>query len=233
MVVASLLTLIAIACVAAGLFVGRTAFLPAHVAAAGGGLLFGLSLFWVLPEVAESAGPTPAWVLTLGVCGLLILLDRMLLHDGHARGHVLAPLLIATAVHSFVDGWSVRAIAINPLANLAVALGLALHKGPEGLAVGWICRRSISSLWKAAAAALAVEFMTLVGAWVEPRASRSALQAFGPWWTSLVLSFIAGSFLFVGIHAVLPNRRRLSVVGTFFLSLALVACASRIKQGVI
>jgi zinc transporter ZupT len=233
MVIASFLTLIAVACAAAGLSLGRTPFLPAHVAAAGGGLLFGLSLFWVLPEVAESAGPTPAWVLALGVCGLLILLDRMLLHDGQAHGHVLAPLLIATAVHSFVDGWSVRAIAINPLANLAVALGLALHKGPEGLAVGWICRRSIASPWKAATAALVVEVMTLVGAWVEPRASRSAVHAFGPWWTPIALSIIAGTFLFVGIHALLPNRKRLSVVGTFLLSLGLVACASRVRRGAI
>lgn len=231
MVVASLLTVIALACVGAGLFLGRTPFLPAHVAAAGGGLLFGLSLFWVLPEVAQSAGRMPAILLALGVCGLLVLIDRMLLHDGHAHGHVLLPLLAATAVHSFIDGWSVRAIAINPLANLAVALGLALHKGPEGLAVGWICRRSIPNLWKASVVALGVELMTLLGAWVEPRASRSGVQEFGDWWTVFVLSVISGTFLFIGIHTVLPNKKRLSVVGTFLVSLALVACASHVREG--
>lgn len=233
MVIASLLTSIALICVGAGLFLGRTPFLPAHIAAAGGGLLFGLSLFWVLPEVAESAGRMPAILLALGVCGLLVLLDRMLLHDGQAHGHVLFPLLAATAVHSFVDGWSVRAIAINPLANLAVALGLALHKGPEGLAVGWICRRSVRNIWKASACGMGVELMTLLGAWVEPGASQSGAHAFGSWWTAFALSIISGSFLFIGIHAVLPNRKRLSVVGTFLLSLALVACARRVKEGVI
>lgn len=231
MVIASLVTLIAVACVAAGLFLEHARFLPAHIAAAGGGLLFGLSLFWLVPEVAESAGQTPAWLLAIGVCGFLILLDRMLLHGGQMHGHIIGPLLAATAIHSFVDGWSVRAIAINPLANLAVALGLALHKAPEGLAVGWISRRSIPSLWRAMAAGMAVELMTLAGAIVEPSASRSGLAAFGPWWSSTVLSIIAGSFLFLGIHAVLPNRRRFSVVGTFLGALVLVACASLARAG--
>ncbi|MBV8070252.1 MAG: hypothetical protein JO270_10140 [Acidobacteriaceae bacterium] len=230
MLFASLLTFIAVACMAVGLFLEHARFLPAHVAAAGGGLLFGLSLFFVVPEVAESAGQAPAWLLTVGVCGVLILLDRLLFHDGQTHGHVVGPLLAATAIHSFFDGWTVRAVAINPLANITVAFGLALHKAPEGLAVGWISRRSIPNVWNALAAGLAVELMTLVGAAVEPRASRSGEATFGPWWSAVVLSIIAGSFLFLGIHAVLPNRRRISVVGTFVAALALVACASRVME---
>ncbi len=231
MVIASVLTLIALCSVTAGLFLEHARFMPAHVAAAGGGLLFGLSLFWVVPEVAENAGRTPAWLLAVGVCGLLIFLDRIVIHEAETPGHIVWPLLIATAIHSFVDGWSIRAIAINPLANTAVALGLALHKAPEGLAVGWISRRSFSNLAKATAAGMAVEAMTLAGAIAEPGASRSGQAAFGAWWTSVVLSIIAGSFLFLGIHAVLPNRKRASVIGTFLATLALVACASLVRDG--
>jgi len=68
MFVALLLTAIAIAGIVIGVFLGRTRGLPPRIAAAGGGLLFGISLFWMLPEMAEQAG----WLagilaITLGV----------------------------------------------------------------------------------------------------------------------------------------------------------------------
>jgi len=230
MAIASLLTLLALAGAGVGLFMAHVRFLPAHIAAAGGGLLFGLSLFWVVPEVAEGAGRATAWMIAIGVCSGLILLDRVLLHEGHAPGHIIVPLLAATAIHSFIDGWSIRAVGVNALTNAALGIGLALHKAPEGLAVGWICRRSIPSLITASFATVAVELMTLVGAAVEPIANRSGLAAFGHWWTATVLSVIAGSFLFLGVHAVLPNRKRFSVMSAFGAALLLVACASLAKR---
>ncbi len=230
MLAASLLTLLALAGVAAGLFMGHVRFLPAHVAAAGGGLLFGLSLFWVVPEAAEDAGQAAAWIMAIAVCGLLLLADRMLLHKGQASKHVIGTLLVATAIHSFLDGWSIRAIAGNPFTNVTVTLGLALHKGPEGLAVGWISRRSIPRLWKAIVASSGVELMTLAGAAVQPIANQSGRAAFGPAWTAGVLSVIAGSFFFLGVHAILPNRKRLSVMVAFVGAFTLVACASLGKR---
>ncbi|MBV8551230.1 MAG: hypothetical protein JOY54_08005 [Acidobacteriaceae bacterium] len=233
MAIASLLTLLALAGVAAGLFMAHVRFLPVHLAAAGGGLLFGLSLFWVVPEIAESAGHAVAWSLVVAVCGALVFADRVLLHEIEEAGHVVGPLLAAAAVHSFVDGWSVRAIAGNPLKDAALALGLALHKAPEGLALGWICRRSLPAIWEAAAISVSIELLTLVGAAIEPAASRSGTAAFGPWWTAGVLSVIAGSFLFLGLHAILPNRKRPSVIGAFVGTLVLVACASLVRTGAV
>ncbi len=224
MAVASLLTLLALAGVAIGLAAGQSRTLSSHVAAAGGGLLFGIAIFWLLPEIAESLGWIRAVSLAaVALCGL-VLIDRVLLHRHDSPGHgVIGPLLAATAAHSFLDGWSVRVFSGQPLANIAVPLGLGLHKIPEGVAVGWIARRSFPSTWKAACAGVAVEAMTLVGAWAEPRVDASGAARFGAWWTATVLAIIAGSFLFLGVHAVLPARRRVGVIAVFVGTVVAVA----------
>jgi zinc transporter ZupT len=217
------LTLLAFAGIACGLSLDRLLALSDRLSAAGGGLLFGVAAFWVIPEIAAGAGWPAAILLAIAACAAIAGLDRILIHTGHSPRHgVIGPLLAATAVHSFLDGWSVRALAIQPVANVAAPLGLGLHKIPEGLALGWIVRRSFATRWKAAAAACGVEFLTLAGAFIEPRAYRSGTVAFGGWWGLAVLAIIAGSFLFLGVHALLPARKRAGVVPVFLASLVLV-----------
>ncbi|HSU61015.1 MAG TPA: hypothetical protein VLI55_17025 [Bryobacteraceae bacterium] len=230
MAVAWLLTVLAWAGIAAGILIGEPRRLSAHLAAAGGGLLFGISLFWIVPDMAEVSGMGAAVVLVFAACGGVLLLDRILLHTGHSPRHgILGPLLAATAIHSFVDGWSLRALGSQPLANVAVPLGLALHKVPEGLALGWVTRRSITNTSRAWIACCAVEALTLVGAAVEPRANESGSALFGPWWTVAVLAIIAGSFLFLGLHAVLPNWKKAGVVTTFLGTLFVVGLVGTLK----
>ncbi len=230
MAVAWLLTVLAWAGIAAGIYLSEPRRLSAHLAAAGGGLLFGISLFWIVPEMSETSGKGAAVALALAACGLLAILDRLLLHSGHSpRQGVLGPLFAATAIHSFVDGWSLRALATQPLANIAVPLGLALHKVPEGLALGWVTRRSIDRPWQAMATCAAIEALTVIGAAVEPRANQSGSAAFGPWWTVTVLAIIAGSFLFLGLHAVLPNWKKGGVVTIFLATLFVVGIVGTLK----
>lgn len=231
MAVAWALTLLAFAGIAAGLFLEHFVAVSDHLSAVGGGLLFGIALFWVLPEIAESSGWMAATAFTLAACCALAGLDRLLIHTGHSpRRGVVGPLLGATAIHSFLDGWSLRALAIQPVANVAVPLGLGLHKIPEGLALGWILRRSFPSKWRAAAVAATVELLTVVGAFVEPRANHSAAAAFGAWWSAVVLAIIAGSFLFLGVHALLPARKRISLVAVFLGTLIVVGGIALVRH---
>ncbi len=223
MVAAWALTLLAFAGIVIGLFLGDSARLSDHLAAAAGGLLFGISLFLVIPEIAEASGWLAAILLAIAACCALIALDRLLIHTGHSPRHgVIGPLLAAAALHSSFDGWSVRALSLQPVADIAVPLGLALHKFPEGMALGWIAGRSFSSSLKAAAICGTVEAMTLAGAFVEPRANQSGIAAFGPWWGAIVLAIVAGGFLFLGVHALIPARTRPGVIPVFVATLATV-----------
>lgn len=232
MAVAWALTLLAFGGIAAGLFLGISGKLSDHLAAAGGGLLFGISLFRVIPEIAEISGWIAGIALSAIACCALVGLDRLLIHTGHSPRHgVIGPVLAAAAVHSFLDGWSVRALAIQPVADIAVPLGLGLHKIPEGLALGWVARRSISTTARAGIAATAVEAMTLVGAFVEPRANQSGVAAFGAWWSAVVLAIVAGGFLFLGVHALFPARRRSGVVSVFIMTVALAGAIALLRAG--
>ncbi len=202
MAAAWVLTLLAFGGILAGVFAGQWRRAPSHLAAVGGVLLFGIALFLVIPEIARSLGWALAFGLALMVCGGLVLVDSLIRHT------LIAPLLVATAVHSFLDGWSVRALSLEVFASIAVPLGLALHKIPEGLALGMMTRKSMSSVSWALGVSAGVEALTLVGAIVEPRISESGTARFGAWWTAIVLAIVAGSFLFLGVHAFVPHRRR-------------------------
>ncbi len=161
----------------------------------------------------------------------MLVVDRILLHGGHSPRHgVVGSLLAAAAVHSFLDGWSVRVFSGQPLAGVGVPLGLALHKIPEGVALGWITRKSLGSTWKAATLSGMVEGLTLVGAFVEPGADQSGAAEFGAWWTAAVLGVIAGSFLFLGSHAVLPERRKSGVLAVFAATFLLVGTVALLHR---
>jgi zinc transporter ZupT len=231
MVAAALLTVLALLGVLIGGLLGQSRALSTHLAAAGGGLLFGIAMFWLMPEIAITTG----WFLGPGVAAVaatgLFLLDWFLDRIGHSPRHgVLGPLLIATAVHSFLDGWSVSALGIKPLASIAVTLGLALHKVPEGLALGWINRKTTGSASRAIVVSSAVEMVTLVGAFVEPRADRSGEEAFGALWTAIVLAIVGGSFLFLAFHTIWPERKKTGVIPIFAAGVALVGALAWVRQ---
>jgi len=231
MAVAALLALLAMGGVGFGVLVSEPRRFTSHVGAAGGGLLLGMALFWLLPEIAGISGWSKAIALAAAVCMALILLDRFLVHDTDSgKASILKPLLAATAIHSLLDGWSVRAAPVDALSSVAVPLGLALHKLPEGLALGWIARRAFGSAGKAFLAAAAIESLTIVGAFAEARADQSGIAAFGASWIATVLAVIAGSFLFLGLHAVLPQRRNSTVMAVFFTMLAAVGGAAMLRH---
>jgi zinc transporter ZupT len=228
------LTLLAWAGIIAGVFLGQSRAPSAHIAAAGGGLLFGMALFWLLPEMAETVGwPAALLLITFG-CAVLWVLDRTLLHrhnHNHGQsGAVAVPLLAAAAVHSLIDGWSVQVFSREALAEVAVPLGLALHKIPEGVALGLLTRKSVSTAWKALTLAGAVEAMTLVGAWIEPRADLSGKALFGAGWSEMVLGIVAGTFLYLGLHTMVPARGRRGILPVFLSGTASVGIAALLHR---
>jgi hypothetical protein len=224
MAVALLLTVLGTLGVWLGIYLGRIEKFAGHLAAAGGGLLFGISFFWLTPEIAQSLGTVVALALTAGVALILGLIDELLAHSGHsARQGVIWPIMAATAIHSTLDGWSVRLMITRPVTDVATVLGLALHKLPEGAALGWITKRSVRSAQTAFVAGTLPELFTLAGAAAEPTLNARGTAQFGAFWSSGVLCVIAGGFLFLGFHSIWPTRRQLPALAVFFLMLLLMA----------
>jgi zinc transporter ZupT len=178
-----------------------------------GGLLAGVALFSLLPEVGEEIGWTRGMLLLLVGYLLLMGIDRNVYavcptcsndhdHDDCAsRLHgFAAPLIIAAALHAFLDGWSIATSQSAAAVGLRVSLPLALclHKIPEGIALGAILRASTSSRGRAFAWCVAAESATLFGAGSGlALASRVTAR-----WLHYPLAVAGGCLLYLGYHAV-------------------------------
>lgn len=184
--------------------------------------LIAIAVFGVLPELAEHFGWL-AGVLWVGLgFALLWLVDRYLhpvcpscshSHDHDAcrsRLHgFAAPLIIASSLHSFLDGWSVLASQQQGSEKLRFAflLAIGLHKLPEGLALGAILRSALRTGWKAMAGSLFAQAMTIVGA-----AIAGVLAPYlGAGWIGPFLGVAGGSFVYLGYHAIEAESKRRGV----------------------
>lgn len=231
MTAAWLLTGLAILGIFIGALLGQSRTFSVHLAAAGGGLLSGISLFWLMPQIAESTGYIAAIAVPTVLATGLWAADRHLVHSSHSMRHgFVAPLMAATALHSTLDGWSIRALEVQPMASIAVLLGLALHKLPEGLALGWLTRNSLHSTSRAVAVCSAAEILTVFGAWVEPKVASSDLSFLGATAAVSVLMLVAGSFLFLGSHAVIADRKKAGIVPTFASALVLAGVLAFVRH---
>ena len=142
------------------------------------GILLGVALFGLVPELAGELGWRVTVLLFTAGYGALLLVNRFVYrvcptcahdHDHNACSTELhgfaAPLIVAATVHSFLDGWSVATVQLAvPLGlRVAVPLAVALHKLPEGIALGGILRAAVKSRKAALGWAMLAEGSTLAG----------------------------------------------------------------------
>ena len=213
---ALLITAIAILSAAAGVWLTSFTAISRPLVPFGGGVLLGVGLFWILPEMAVYFSWQGAILWLAGGFLLLAAIDRYLYpvcpacshsheHDSCAtRLHGFAtPLLAAAALHSALDGWSAAASQETGF-SMALIGGIAIHKIPEGLALGVIARASLGSRSSALAWCALAQAATLAGAGLEsvlaPHLGSQALHA--------LLALAGGSFLYLGGHAVHGELRR-------------------------
>ena len=186
-----------------------------------GGLLVTIPLVLVAPELAErygwagglvwmALGFTALWLINRYVYPLCPSCAHNHNHDACAvplHGFA-APLVLASGLHSFMDGWSLAASRQDPsqALQLAFLVGITLHKLPEGLALGAILRASLRSRWRVAGGGALAQFMTVVGGvvalWLAPWA--------GARWSGAFLGLAGGTFLYLGYHTLEAEWERRS-----------------------
>lgn len=205
-----------------------------------GGLLMGISLFGVLPEVVAGVGWAVGPLLFAGGYAVLRVCNRYLFpvcpscaHDHEretcatALHGFTAPIVLAAAVHSMLDGWSIVTAqwASLPGMHLALPLAFVLHKIPEGIALGALLRASVRSRWPALAWCLLAEGMTLAGG--------AAAQAPVPGqsWTAYPLAIAGGTFLYLGFQAVYGEWKRRGAIPAFISALTGAAGAAALQRG--
>jgi zinc transporter ZupT len=207
------------------------------------GVLLGVALFGLFPEVGGEIG-WPASLLLFGAGYLLLFaINRYGYavcpscahdHNHDACTTVLhgfaGPLVAAAAVHSFLDGWSVATaqLAASREIGMTVLGAVALHKIPEGMALGAILWASTRSRAAAFGWCVLAESATVVGGavglWLAPK--------LGYTWVTYPLAIAGGCFFYLGFHAIHGEWKRRGPVPAFMPALTGAAGAAALQQGV-
>jgi len=207
------------------------------------GVLLGVAIFGLVPELAGELGlPVSIGLFAVGY-GALLAVNRFVYqvcptcahdHDHNACSTELhgfaGPLIAAAALHSFLDGWSIATVqASAPLGlRVAVPLAVALHKLPEGMALGGILRASIKSRTAATLWTVLAEGATLAGGAV----GLIAGPHLGSAWMTYPLGIAAGWLCYLGYHALHEEWRRSGTGPVLAAALAGVAGAAVLQRGV-
>jgi len=237
----ALATAIAVAGAVLGLWLTGLRRRTAVVVPLSAGVLLGVALFGLVPELASDAG----WAATVALFGagygLLLAVNRFAWpvcptcahdHDHNACASELHgfawPLVAAAALHSFLDGWSLVCVRQAPLGlRVAVPLAIALHKLPEGVALGGILRAAMRSRGMALAWCALAESATLVGG----STGLGLAPHLGSGWTLYPLGLTAGWLFYLGYHAVHEEWKRRGARPAFLSALTGAAGAAAIQRG--
>jgi zinc transporter ZupT len=206
------------------------------------GVLLGVALFGLLPELAQQAGWLAAGALFAAGYGLLFAVNRFAYsvcptcapdHDHQACAAELhgfaGPLIAAAALHSFLDGWSIAAVqSAAPLGlRVAVPLAVTLHKLPEGIALGGILRASVGGRAPAMGWCALAEGATLLGGAL----GLTMAPHLGTRWTTYPLGITAGWLFYLGYHAVHEEWKRRGAAPAFLSALVGMVGAAVIQRG--
>jgi zinc and cadmium transporter len=195
-----------------------SAFLPYLVSVATG-LLLATALLHLLPEAIAALGNTPRvwYLLAGGILGLFGLeqIVAVIVHtgdaaavDAHVHGHAShglrpANLIVASSLHSFLDGVSVAAaFAAGPRVGWITALAVSLHEIPHRVGDFAV----LLHLRYGARSALRMAVLPSLGALlgVALVAAFGASSGTAVYW---LLPISAASFLYIACVNLLPELR--------------------------
>ena len=173
------------------------------------------ALTWPVLLVAVALGYGTFWCVGRYVAPICpaCAMRRFESDDHHAHGGGLIALAIVLGIHCFLDGLGMSAAStVDASVGIRVVSGMAIHKLPEGFALGMILMAGGRSAWRAFAVATAIEAATLGGpltttVWTNPSG----------FWLSLVLAYLGGTFLYLsatGLWEALGRLPPMSAVRT-------------------
>lgn len=231
----TLITITATLSAAGGIWLTSSRAWSRRLVAFSGGLFVGITLFWVLPEMASLFHWINALAWISAGCAVIWVVDRWVYpvcpacSHPHDHDHCVAslhgfapPLLIAAALHSALDGWSVSAADGTTGIAGPLVMAIAIHKIPEGLALGVIMRAAVNSRAAALGWCALAEAATVLGA-----ASEMVLAPYlGPGTLHALLAVAGGTFLYLGGHAVHGEFRRRGLSTALYPALAGIASPS-------
>jgi zinc and cadmium transporter len=191
------------------------------------GTLLGAALLALLPEALESIPPINALGTLLGGVLTFFLLEKLVLwrhcHDGQeCEVHTTSAaslVIVGDALHTFVDGAIIAAAVLTSIPlGITTALAVAAHEIPQEVGDVAILLRAGYSRSRALLLNILSATGGVLGALLMLLASQSVPQAL-----PYVLSFAAGSFLYVAMSDLIPDLHRGEIEGGAIRQMLLIA----------
>jgi zinc and cadmium transporter len=189
----------------------RTKLVPWLISYAVGTLL-GVALLALLPEALLTLPPSSALGTLLAGVMTFFLLEKLVLwrhcHDGQEcevhTSSAASLVIVGDAFHTFVDGALIAAAVLTSIPlGATTALAVAAHEIPQEVGDFAILLRAGYSRSRAFMLNILSAIGGLLGAVLMLMASRSLPNAL-----PYVLSFAAGSFLYVAMSDLIPDLHR-------------------------
>ena len=176
------------------------------------GTLLGVALLALLPEALDTLPPGSALATLLGGVLSFFLLEKLVIwrhcHDGHEcevhTSSAASLVIVGDAFHTFVDGAVIAAAVVTSIPlGLTTAIAVAAHEIPQEVGDVAILLRAGYSKTQALMLNLLSAGGGVLGALAMLWASKSLPNAL-----PFVLSFAAGSFLYVAMSDLIPDLHR-------------------------
>jgi zinc and cadmium transporter len=190
------------------------------------GTLLGVALLALLPEALSKLPATTALGVLLAGVLAFFLLEKLLLwrhcHDGHEcevhTSSAASLVIVGDAFHTFVDGALIAAAVITSLPlGITTAVAVAAHEIPQEVGDFAILLRAGYSRSRA----FMLNILSAVGG-VLGAIAMLAMSQWLPGAIPYVLSFAAGSFLYVAMSDLIPDLHRGGIEGGAFRQLGLI-----------
>jgi zinc and cadmium transporter len=190
------------------------------------GTLLGVALLALLPEALRSLAPGPALAMLLAGVLSFFLLEKLVLwrhcHTGHDcevhTSSAASLVIIGDAFHTFVDGALIAAAVLTSIPlGATTAIAVAAHEIPQEVGDFAILLRAGYSRGRAFTLNVLSAAGGVLGALAMLVASQSIPQVI-----PYVLSYAAGSFLYVAMADLIPDLHRGGIEGGPFKQLLLI-----------
>lgn len=190
------------------------------------GTLLGVALLALLPEALGSLAPGPALAMLLAGVLSFFLLEKLVLwrhcHTGHDcevhTSSAASLVIIGDAFHTFVDGALIAAAVLTSIPlGATTAIAVAAHEIPQEVGDFAILLRAGYSRGRAFTLNVLSAAGGVLGALAMLVASQSVPQVI-----PYVLSYAAGSFLYVAMADLIPDLHRGGIEGGPFKQLLLI-----------
>ncbi|BAJ01937.1 ZIP family metal transporter [Shewanella violacea] len=156
--------------------------------------LSGLVILHILPDIIAVGGALSLAVVILGI--ITPTLSEKLFKNRTGTTHAFAVSLsiFGLMLHNITDGCSVM-LAQQADASIMLAVGVILHRIPEGLAIWWMVQPRVGTLWACLALALML-VMTCIGYF----AGGEVMLHLDLASTVYIQAFVAGAIMHVLLH---------------------------------